>query len=419
MLPPKILAASGFARRISCRDDAGVQICNALEKMFIFSKASHPDKSRSALAERFERHLSLVFEHSPSILYFASIDQGYRENFTEISAAVDQVLGVTREKALEVGWWNENIHPQDFLEAKMSFSNLSAGRIVQHEYRIRSGSGRFLWFSDTFYVVSDPDDENQYGLGFLYNIHDHKELNSQSLLLGRLANLGELAASMAHELMQPLNTIKIAAFNLKTKIEMGIIDPISHEARLDRIIRQTDRAANLISHLRIFGRKSSQKKTLFSLADALRGALGLVEHQFSSLGIRTSLEIPSTLPFLNGHQILLEQVFVNLFLNVRDAVHYSPRINETHIIIEAMENEGWIEIHFSDNAGGIQEDILPDIFKPFVTTKAVSEGAGLGLSISKGIIQDMGGTIEVKNIEEGACFTLKFPNGEIDNGRSF
>jgi len=356
-------------------------------------------------------HLAAFLSHAPIVGYRTTIQNGARGTVISISDSVTRVLGYSLEEVMEGDWWKRNVHSNDLRELETKFSSLSLGIPVKHEYRFSSKSGKCIWLEDTFVPVLDGDG-NWSGTGMLLDVTDRKDTYLQHLRAARMANLGEMATSMAHELNQPLNTIKIAAFNIKTRLEKDLLDRESCENGVNRIIRQTDRAASLISHMRIFGRGPSAPAQPFQIEDAVSGALVLVEHQFDVLGIQIGVDIEADLPPILGHLTLMEQVFVNLFLNVRDALKFKygrERAEIADLNVTARLDEGLIEVQVIDNAGGIKDEILDRVFEPFLTTKEVGEGVGLGLSISYGIIGDMGGTVTAANVGGGACFTIKLP----------
>lgn len=356
-------------------------------------------------------HLNTFLSYAPLIVYRTKITARKRGDVSFISKSVSRVLGYSVEETGDAGWWMNNIHPDDQSAVNESFSSVSPGLAIEHEYRFRRKCGNYMWVYDTFVPLIEDSGES-IGIGFLLDITDRKDMHYQHLRAARMANLGEMATSMAHELNQPLNTIKIAAFNIKTRLEMGILDKESCEARVERIIRQTDRAANLISHMRIFGREPAEQAEPFQLSQAINGALTLVEYQLDALGIQVNTDIPPGLPSILGHLTLMEQVFVNLFMNVRDAVKSRATRGQTdnfEILVTALLRDSFIEIRVRDNAGGIRTDILDRVFEPFITTKQLGDGVGLGLSISYGIIGDMGGSIDASNVGDGACFVIQIP----------
>lgn len=230
----------------------------------------------------------------------------------------------------------------------------------------------------------------------------------------KLATLGEMATSVAHELNQPLNVIRLAAGNCRLRI-----DPESTYLveKLSRIEEQTARAASIIDNMKMFGRKTDEQPSIINVGEVIQNTFDLVGEQIRlegiSLGEKTRC-VSSKEPevFVIGHIMQLEQVFLNLITNARDAIQTrSP--SQKKITIESLESLESIEIKIFDTGGGIPEESIDKIFHPFFTTKEISKGTGLGLSISYGIISDMGGSIECCNFEEGACFSIILPKAKL------
>ena len=245
-----------------------------------------------------------------------------------------------------------------------------------------------------------------------------KQAEAQVIQTAKLATLGEMATSVAHELNQPLNVIRMAAGNVLRKLEKGKADPTYLNDKLERIASQTERAAAIIDHMRMFGRKADEKPTELDPREMVRGALDLMGEQLRLAEIGVSLDLPETCPPVLGHRVQMEQVILNLLTNARDAVGANE--NEMKIALAVGGDDEDVRITVSDNGGGIPEKILGRIFEPFFTTKEMGKGTGLGLSVSYGIIRDMGGTIEAENAGGGAKFTITLPVAakDAEKGRS-
>jgi histidine kinase len=176
-----------------------------------------------------------------------------------------------------------------------------------------------------------------------------------------------------------------------------------------------DRASNIINHMREFGRKADMVLQPVMLNTVILKALAIFQQQLKLKNILTALVFEENLPIIMGDPGLLEQVFVNLFINARDAIedffssgHTGTR--EKRIQVITRSENGFVLVQFSDSGAGIAQGITQRIFEPFFTTKKVGEGTGLGLSISYGIVKGCGGTIRlVSNAPAGASFLLKFP----------
>ncbi len=236
---------------------------------------------------------------------------------------------------------------------------------------------------------------------------ERQEASAQIIQASKLATLGEMATSVAHELNQPLNVIRLAAENSRRKISTGSADSDYLNNKLNRIEAQTARAATIIEHMRMFGREAKEEPTAIDPRHAIMNALDMVRTQFQLNGIEITTEFPEDCPSILGHVIQLEQVILNLLTNARDAIAQENLASK--IIIEIQVDNKQIHIFVEDTGGGIPKEALKKIFEPFFTTKDIGKGTGLGLSVSYGIIRDMGGTIVATNVNDGARFTISLP----------
>lgn len=245
------------------------------------------------------------------------------------------------------------------------------------------------------------------------NTELHREATARKLAQAqvfqssKLATLGEMTTSVAHELNQPLNIIRMAAGNIRRKISKGTPDPEYLDQKLKRIQDQTERAAAIIDHMRMFGRTAEGADEKLDPKKVITNVLDLIGEQLRLLGIEVVKEFPDECPSIKGNMIQMEQVVLSLLNNARDAIE--DHDGEKKITLRVVEENGGIQIIAEDTGGGIPEDALPRIFEPFYTTKEMGKGTGLGLSVSYGIIRDMGGTIEAENIDGGAKFTITLP----------
>jgi PAS domain S-box-containing protein len=224
----------------------------------------------------------------------------------------------------------------------------------------------------------------------------------------KLATLGELATATAHELNQPLNVIRLSADNARARMANGSATPEYLAEKLERIALQTKRAAAIIDHMRIFGRKPAEAPEPFDLAAPLRAATEFFAETARLRGYRLEVTLLPDL-VVYGHAILVEQVAANILSNAMAAMARDPAIAAPTIRLRTLRRRGRARVEISDNAGGIPAEVLPRIFDPFFTTKPAGEGTGLGLSISYGIVADMGGWLEARNENGGAVFSFDLP----------
>lgn len=240
-----------------------------------------------------------------------------------------------------------------------------------------------------------------------------RDKQEQLVQAGKLATLGELTTGVAHELNNPLNNIGLFVGNAIDLIELGSADRRRILQELDNAMGQVRKASEIISHLRTFGRAAPVSREPVAINDVIERALSLMQEQMRlrQIEVRTTL-CPSS-PIVIGNAIQLEQVFINLLTNARDAVGSSPH---RLISVECASNSEIAELTFSDTGPGIPDGLEKRIFDPFFTTKQVGSGTGLGLSITYGIIKEHSGTIVVAKRPpgQGAAFIVQIPLAESE-----
>ena len=240
----------------------------------------------------------------------------------------------------------------------------------------------------------------------------------------KLVTLGEMTSGMAHELSQPLNVIRMAAQNALAELEPteivateGTRASVMSDAafrtfaasKFNRVVAQVDRAAAIISKMRIFGRAPKDAPTTFDLRDAYRGAVDLLGQQIRSRGIviREALGA-EPLPVL-AHQSSLEQVIVNLLMNGRDALSDAKQSDKVIDVTADRSSEGRVVLRVADNGPGVPAAVRERIFEPFFTSKSTGQGTGLGLALAFGIVRDAGGTLSLLPGTTGAVFQIDLP----------
>jgi histidine kinase len=232
-----------------------------------------------------------------------------------------------------------------------------------------------------------------------------------------------MATGVAHELNQPLSVIKMASSFFIRKIEKNesVQDETLH-GMLKKIDGNVDRATRIIEHMRQFARKSDLRLEKVQLNDVLGRAFEIFSQQLRLRGIEVIWDLDPELPRILADASRLEQVFINLLLNARDAIEEKWTEPEAipgnkAIILKTMRNRHKVICEVRDTGKGVSPALAEKIFEPFFTTKEVGKGTGLGLSISYGIVQECGGTIRVdRDSTTGACFVLEFPIPEKHNG---
>ncbi|HEY7184899.1 MAG TPA: ATP-binding protein [Vicinamibacterales bacterium] len=227
------------------------------------------------------------------------------------------------------------------------------------------------------------------------------QLEEQLRLSEKMASIGLLAAGVAHEVNTPLTGI--SSF---TQMLLEGADP--HDPRthlLEKIERQTFRAAKIVNGLLTLSRPSSSDRSIVDLNLVVADVLALLEHQFATQRVRVRRELNETPVVLMGQEHKLQQVFLNLFLNARDAMPKGGWLS-----VSTRVEAGRVIAEVADTGSGIPNEYLARIYDPFFTTKAIGQGTGLGLSITYGIVREHGGAVDCESIVgQGTRFILSFP----------
>ncbi|MEP2944277.1 MAG: ATP-binding protein [Hyphomicrobiales bacterium] len=215
---------------------------------------------------------------------------------------------------------------------------------------------------------------------------------------GKLAALGQMSASLSHELNQPLSAVKSYADNARKYLQRDNINKAA--TNIEHISQMVDRMAELGQHLRNFARKPQQKIDVVELSEVFRSVDQIMSARIKEANAQLQLEPFNGALMVQGGQVRLQQVMVNLVNNALDAMHET---SQPLVIVSVHEDVGRVEIRVRDHGHGIDDKIIDKIFDPFFTTKKINEGVGLGLSISYNIIQDFGGTLSAYNHSDGGA----------------
>ena len=237
------------------------------------------------------------------------------------------------------------------------------------------------------------------------DITERIELEVQLTQADKLSSIGLLAAGVAHEVNTPLAVISSYTQMLAKQLQSD-----SQKASLlEKITKQTFRASEIVNNLLNFSRTTGTEFAEISLNKVISDTLALLDHQFKVAGVQVESELHENLPPIQGSAGRLQQVFLNLFLNAKDAMAGGGVLNV------ATLNGDFVSVRVTDTGSGIAQEHIHRIYDPFFTTKTApapgqNRGTGLGLSVSYGIIQEHGGNIRVESRPgEGTTFTLDFP----------
>ncbi len=294
-----------------------------------------------------------------------------------------------RSRSETFGKRTEEIIPSEFLQ-----------RLVEtgHLYK-QAWNGLTVNFSAT--SLMDKAGNTEGTLIIIDDITARVRLEDQLVQTDKLTSIGLLAAGVAHEVNTPLAVI--SSYSQMLRKEINIDD--SRYKLLEKITKQTFRASEIVNSLLNFSRTNATEFTDVDLHQIISETLSLLDHQLKSARVRVERELRAESPTTFGNAGKLQQVFLNLFVNARDAM---PEGGELRILTDTVDSK--IEIIVQDTGTGIGRENIKKIYDPFFTTKAAGKGTGLGLSISYGIIQEHGGSVSVESRPGvGTSFKLELP----------
>jgi PAS domain S-box-containing protein len=229
----------------------------------------------------------------------------------------------------------------------------------------------------------------------------------------KLASMGEMIGNIAHQWRQPLNALSLLLQKQQVFYERGLLTAEKIQESTEKGTKLINKMSTTIDDFRDFF-KPNRKKEYFDVKHAVKNSLELIDAALYDKSIDLTVDI-SEGNKIYGYESEFSQVILNIVNNAKDAL-VENNIKGARIKIDAQTNYGFINISISDNAGGIPEGTIDKVFEPYFTTKEEGKGTGIGLYMSKMIIEgNMGGKIQVENLEDGACFTITFDLSKTEN----
>jgi len=364
-------------------------------------------KLLEAELEKSEKKYHAIFDNIPNPVFVLDMES---LEILDCNISVEGVYGYKKDEIITRSF-QELFRPEE----QDHYATLIKTTSVINRVRHLGKNGNTL-FVNIRISPSEYPGEKVY-LVTTSDITQRLETEQQLIQAGKMATLGEMATGVAHELNQPLSVIKTASrfFMKKINKRQKIADDVLY-AMAQEIDSYVDRATKIINHMRQFGRQSDTTLEKVQLNETLKKALEILGQQLKVRGIEMIWDLEPDLPLILADSDRLEQIFINLLVNARDAIDEKwqsqpHQKGEKQITLKTQSDSQWVTVTISDTGAGIPDSILERIFEPFFTTKKVGQGTGLGLSISYGIIRDLKGSIQAfSGKNKGASFVIKFPS---------
>jgi PAS domain S-box-containing protein len=361
-------------------------------------------RSTEASLRQKTEELAQFFNVTLDLLCIARTD-GY---FLLLNPAWERTLGYSREE-LTAKPFLDFVHPDDLERTLEALSTLaSQGELIHFENRYRAKDGSYRWLEWT----SAPVGNLIYAAArdFTDRLKAEAEARQRREELAhvtRIAMMGEMTTSLAHEINQPLTAILSNAQAARRFLSQSLPDLGEIKQILDDIIRDDRRASEVVGKIRAFVKKEKPRREPLDLNGICRQLVDLLRADSLLQGLSIATDLSPELPTVHGDGIQLEQVLLNLILNGAAAMRNAPAAQRKIVVQTAMVNDGTVKVAVRDFGVGIDENHMERLFQPFYTTKP--EGLGMGLAISQTIIKAHGGTMGAKNNPEGGAtfhFTL-------------
>src|SRR6266851_204212 len=359
---------------------------------------------------RSERELRDVIEAMPTMVWIAGTDGSNEFG----NRRWQEYTGFSHERTVGSGW-QDAVHPTDLKRHWEKWcASLASGEPFENEVRYRrAADGQYRWFLSRAVPVRDEHGKILRWYGVSTDIDDRKraeqereQLRADLAHVNRVSMLGELAASVSHELKQP---IAAAMINAQTCVRWLKRDQPDVDEALEatmRLVKDGTRATEIIDRLRSLYKKSPPQRELVDVNEVVREMLALLRGEANRYSIVTRSELAPDLPKITADRVQLQQVFMNLMLNAIEAM----KDNGGELTIKTeLGQEGPLLISVSDTGVGLPAENTDEIFNAFFTTKP--EGSGMGLAISRSIVESHGGRLwATPNDGRGATFQLTLPS---------
>jgi PAS domain S-box-containing protein len=386
------------------RDAAG-QITG---QVVVFSDITERKRAEERLLES-EARFRLVADSAPVMIWMSGTDK----LCTYFNKPWLDFTGRSIDRELRNGW-AEGVHPEDLQRCMVTYIQFfDLRKAFTMEYRLRRHDGEFRWVYNTGVPRFNPDGSFAGYIGSCIDVTEQRRAEEQLrqtqedlARVTRVVAMGELAAAIAHEVNQPLAAIVTNAnFCLR---QLASATPNSSKLReaISEIVNDGARASAVISKIRGLLQKSAPERTAVDVNQIIQEVTILLRNEMTRHRVSLRTDLAADLPRVSGDPVQLQQVLINLVMNGIDAMRSLAR-RPRELFIKSARNHNEVSIQVQDSGAGLDPERAEHIFEPFLTTKP--EGIGMGLSISRSIVESHGGRLWAESDSRGAMFQFTLP----------
>jgi len=356
-----------------------------------------------------ERELSLIIEMIPGLVWSASRDG----ELTYVNQRTLAYMGVTLDAVTQAGW-TRFLHPDDFEPTVLAWSRaVATGQRHEIQYRLRGSEGAYRWFHALGQPLRDRQGDVVRWYGLLIDIDDRKSmeetLRSTQARLSRaiqIATVGELAASIAHEINQPLAAVVANGHACVRWLTAESPSIAKAREAAERVVRDGREAGEVVRRIRALFRRASPEMATIDLNGVIGEVLDLLRGEMSRRHVAVNTELEAALPSVTGDRVQLQQLVLNLVVNGMDAMETICESARKISLRSTWHCEGNALVEVQDWGVGLKD---PDkVFEAFFTTK--EHGMGMGLTICRSIVEAHGGQLWASSADgPGAVFRFTLP----------